>query len=437
MKQFWAGLDPNKKRWVAISGGVFVLFTVVTIFSGESKQEEKRGRQETIKHVLTDKNTREIGIDSLSADVKMVSRENSDLKKELERVKRELGETKETAGKSSDVGREISRLRQDLESLTQKNIELAKKVDSGASGGKKASPSGDTRSDVNGTPGGDAQFVEKKLDYKDPASFFREAPLPDSKGGAPATGKGDGRDATKPGIQIVSYSQKTPEVDVKEGKDDESLYLPSGSIMTGVLINGMDAPTSQGARRDPFPSTLRIQKEAILPNRFRADVRECFLIVSGYGDLSSERAYLRGETFSCVREDGGVIEARLDSYAVGEDGKAGVRGRVVSKQGQIIAKSLMAGFLGGVSEAFDVNPVPVVNTNPGSTTQYQSVFSNQMLQGAAVKGASKALDRIAQFYIDMAEGIFPVIEVDAGRQVDIIVTKGTNLQIRSTGGAKK
>lgn len=60
----------------------------------------------------------------------------------------------------------------------------------------------------------------------------------------------------------------------------------------------------------------------------------------------------------------GVIEAKLDSYAVGEDGKAGVRGRVVSKQGQIIAKSLMAGFLGGVSEAFDVNPVPVVSTNP-------------------------------------------------------------------------
>jgi conjugal transfer pilus assembly protein TraB len=56
--------------------------------------------------------------------------------------------------------------------LTQKNIELAKKVDSGASGGKKLHHQ-DARSDVNGTPGGDAQFVEKKLDYKDPASFFR------------------------------------------------------------------------------------------------------------------------------------------------------------------------------------------------------------------------------------------------------------------------
>ena len=94
----------------------------------------------------------------------------------------------------------------------------------------------------------------------------------------------------------------------------------------------------------PIPVNSADPERSHPPNRFRADVRECFLIVSGYGDLSSERAYLRGETFSCVREDGGVIEAKLDAYAVGEDGKAGVRGRVVSKQGQIIAKSMMAGF---------------------------------------------------------------------------------------------
>lgn len=432
IKRLWTELDPNKKRWVAISGGVFILFSVVTIFSSEPQKDEKRGRQETIKHVLTDKNTREIGIDSLSADVKIVSRENSDLKKELERVKQELEKTKETAGKSSDVGREMTRLRQDLDSVIQKNMELSKKVETG-----KSDSAGENQNDSNAPVGETgSQFIEKKLDHKDPESFFRDAPLPDSKGVVAEATQGDGRDATKPGIQIVSYSQKAPEVETKDAKEDDSIYLPSGSILTGVLINGMDAPTSQGARKDPFPSTIRIQKEAILPNRFRADVRECFLIVSGYGDLSSERAYLRGETFSCVRDDGGVIEARLDSYAVGEDGKAGVRGRVVSKQGQIIAKSLMAGFLSGASEAFDVNPVPVINTNPGSNTQYQSAFSDQMFQGAAVKGASKALERIAQFYIDMAEGIFPVIEVDAGRQVDIFVTKGTKLQIRSNGSSK-
>jgi len=37
----------------------------------------------------------------------------------------------------------------------------------------------------------------------------------------------------------------------------------------------------------------------------------------------------------------------------------------------------------------------------------------------------------------MAEGIFPVIEIDAGRQLDVIMTKGTKLQIRSTGESQK
>ncbi|MND27419.1 Bacterial conjugation TrbI-like protein [compost metagenome] len=438
ISQYWSEIDPKKKRWIAVSSGLFALFAVVTVFSGEPKKEAGRGRQDTIKNVLTDKNTREIGIDSLSADVKMVSRDNADIKKALERISSELAQNKQKAGQDAVVDREISRLRQDMELVAKKNEELAKIIEAGKGQGNGKDAAGDAQASGTSAPNSAAnsQFMDKKLDYKDPAAIFRDAPLPDTKGQNPG-GKGDGKAPGKTGIQIVSYTQKAPEADKSKGTDDDSLYLPSGSILTGTLINGMDAPTSQGARRDPFPSTLRIQKEAILPNRFRADVRECFLIVSGYGDLSSERAYLRGETFSCVREDGGVIEAKLDAYAVGEDGKAGVRGRVVSKQGQIIAKSMMAGFLSGVSEAFDVNPVPVISTNPGENTQYQSVWSEEMVQGAAAKGASKALDRIAQFYIDMAEGIFPVIEIDAGRQLDVIMTKGTKLQIRSAGESKK
>lgn len=42
IKRFWTQLDPNKKRWVSIAGGVFVLFAVVTMFSGEPKKEEAR-----------------------------------------------------------------------------------------------------------------------------------------------------------------------------------------------------------------------------------------------------------------------------------------------------------------------------------------------------------------------------------------------------------
>ena len=92
-----------------------------------------------------------------------------------------------------------------------------------------------------------------------------------------------------------------------------------------------------------------------------------------------------------MREDGGVIETRL-ILMPGEDGKAGIRGRLVSKQGQLVAKSMMAGFLQGLAGAFDVNPVPTIQTgNAGDTQLYQQVMSQEALQGAAIKGTGKAL----------------------------------------------
>jgi len=51
-----------------------------------------------------------------------------------------------------------------------------------------------------------------------------------------------------------------------------------------------------------MPALIRVKHQAILPNRVRADVRECFLLVSGFGDLASERAQLRGGTAEKVSE---------------------------------------------------------------------------------------------------------------------------------------
>ena len=46
-------------------------------------------------------------------------------------------------------------------------------------------------------------------------------------------------------------------------------------------------------------------------------------------------------------------------------------------------------------------------------------------------GVGRALDRLAQYYISLAEKVFPVIEVDATRQVNFIVQKGTALKLKS------
>ncbi len=223
-----------------------------------------------------------------------------------------------------------------------------------------------------------------------------------------------------------------PKQETKTAEKTQLLRLPAGSLLSGQLINGLDVPTGQGARREPYPVLIRINSSAILPNHYRTNVRECFVLASGYGDLSSERAYLRSETLSCILKRKGneeVIERQLEGYVSGEDGKAGLRGRLVSKQGQVMAKAAMAGFLSGVSEAFDIKPVPVFSVTPNKNGEIQSPFQSGLkgsdaLQSSLVKGSNKALEKLADFYLKLADQMVPVIEISAERSVDLILTRG-------------
>ncbi|MYM92715.1 TraB/VirB10 family protein [Duganella vulcania] len=233
---------------------------------------------------------------------------------------------------------------------------------------------------------------------------------------------------TQPGTQpeIANVSGRVPAKGAKK-EDKSTLSLPIGSILSGTIITGMDAPTASQSKRDPFPALLRIKHEAILPNRFRMDLKECFVIAAGYGDMASERAYLRAEAISCVTNDGEVLESPIDAYAVGEDGKTGVRGRLVSKTGAIIGRSLLAGFLGGITNTLKPAQVPSLNLSPGNTAQFQRPSGSQVLDESLIGGVSGAANEVSKYYIEMAKNIFPVIEVDAGRSVDFIVTRSARL----------
>ena len=252
-------------------------------------------------------------------------------------------------------------------------------------------------------------------------ALFQERQPPPQAAGDPGTASrrsgaaGPVQHSARPVIRILGS-------DVPDNKpvpplENQTYRLPATSILTGTLITGLDASTASQSRRDPFPVLLRLQKTAILPNRYQADVRECFVLLAGYGDLSSERAYLRGETVSCVLLDGSVIETRLQGYAAGEDGKAGVRGRLVTKQGQFIARALMIGFIEGVSDVLQKGDTVTLGLS-----QSQGEDGSNPWGSAALRGTGNALDRIAQFYIDQAYNLFPVIEIDAGRQLDIVLT---------------
>ena len=247
-------------------------------------------------------------------------------------------------------------------------------------------------------------------------------PLPGSK---PPTDKLD-RPVPAPqqdsGIASFEVSTTAPEAKQNSAPaETKTGYVPAGSFVRVALLGGLDAPTGGQAQTNPHPILMRTQANAFLPNRYRFEIKECFILASSYGDISSERAFARLENLSCVRRDGKAVDMAVKGYVVGEDGKAGMRGRLISKQGQILANALLAGIGAGIGQAFQ-NSATTQSISPlGSTS---TVNQGQQFKSGISSGVGKALDRLSQYYIDLAEKLFPVIEIDAGRTVEVVFTKG-------------
>ncbi|MDK9702562.1 MAG: hypothetical protein OEL20_05435 [Sulfuritalea sp.] len=209
-------------------------------------------------------------------------------------------------------------------------------------------------------------------------------------------------------------------------------FVPAGTIFQGVLMNGVDAPTAGQAQKNTVPVLMRIKKEAILPNRVTQDMRECFVVLSGYGVMSSERVKMRTEAISCVRADGGVIESKLDGYVVDIDGKEGIKGTLVTKQGAIIARGLVAGFLSGFGAMLTPSMGSSLSLNSGQQS-YLSPDVGAASQAGAMRGVSQAAADYSKFFLETAKEMHPVIEIPSGIEATVILVRGVSLALGGSG----
>lgn len=216
----------------------------------------------------------------------------------------------------------------------------------------------------------------------------------------------------------------------KEESDKEILFLPAGSIISGVMITGMDIPTGNSSSRDPFPAIFRIKEDALLPNNFTADVKECVIVSSAKASLSTTRAYFRAEAISCVLDNGKAVEANLTAYSVGDDGKAGIKGKLVSRNAEVALQSAYTGFLSGLSSLFGTTEVNVGDDETGVYSAFSDGQAMKNLAGsAALKGAGAALDNLSEYYIQLTEEMKPYLEVNGGLSVSFVVQRGSKINL--------
>ena len=213
----------------------------------------------------------------------------------------------------------------------------------------------------------------------------------------------------------------------------QSAYLPAGSFASAVVLSGVTAPTGAGATSNPVPMLLEITDLAALPNDFKAKIDRCFVTANATGDLSSERVWIRLDRMSCMRRDARAIDVKVRGYVTGEDGKTGVRARVVTRSGQAIANALLLGSISGFGKA--------LSSSASQSTTYATGSIGTRVENPWKAGAGQAIsdatDRLVDYYIKLADKIFPVLELDSGRTVDVVLSQGVTLGDSNTEGASQ
>lgn len=204
-----------------------------------------------------------------------------------------------------------------------------------------------------------------------------------------------------------------------------SEYVPAGSYAPGIVLTGAEAKTGTQNALAPVPVVIKITGPAVGPSdghrSTQIDLTGCRATGSAIGDLSSERVSVRLDSLSCVRGSY-VYEAQIAAYVSG-NGQQGVRGRLYSRAGPAVKNASIAAALEGLGGAISGTGSTVIGADGAGTSDILKTVPIAAAGGAAQGAASK----LADYYIDRAEEIAPVVSLYAGTEINIVFLEGADL----------
>lgn len=222
----------------------------------------------------------------------------------------------------------------------------------------------------------------------------------------------------------------------KDAARDTKTYLPAGSQLSIIAVSGINAPTGEAVGEtagggNAMPILLRVKGQATMANGFRSDLSDCVIIANAYGQLADERAYVRTKSITCIRSDGKAVEAPMKGTVIGEDGKPGWRGRLVSRDGRAISQMIKIGVL----NTFGQGSVALAGTarighrdGSGNSINIGTGTPGQVALNSATQGINDIFGRVAGIYEKYAQQSFPVVEIQPMRTGDILLQDGISLE---------
>lgn len=391
------GLSPQKKKWL-VRGVIGTVILLLAIPLYKSRDREKRIRKEDTRVVDIDKNTFE---DSILAQTQADIRE---LQKSINNFKQDYLEKLDDIAVANQ--KELERYKNSLDKAAQKAMvshqtktkeEIIKEVIKKTGGERRREGRGGI-------------FTQKAEASQVPSrTKAKKEPF---------------------GIQVSRPENIKSKNNKKVEDKKKTVYMPP-SFTEASLLSGVIAPTSKNSGDSQVPMIIRIKNLAILPNEFKQDIKGCFVIANGEGNLAQERVLTRLATLSCISKDGqSIIDQPVKGWVIDKDGRAGMRGKVVAKFGAHTARVALAGAIAGFGEVFSETAHVTYSGAYGSSRQLKDTDLDTLAQAGLGGSLVAVASDLEEFYLSLAEQTLPVIEVGPTKDITIAFQEGVELEIK-------
>ena len=213
-----------------------------------------------------------------------------------------------------------------------------------------------------------------------------------------------------------------------------SNYVPAGSYAEAVVLAGADASAGVSSQGDPRPVLLRLTSPAfgaaVGGEAASTDIEGCTVTGAAYGDLSSEKVYVRLQTLACAGETPETVIETVVSGFVAGSGQAGVRGPVVSREGALVQRAFLSGVFSGIGQGVNQAFRPQAVLAGGGTATFENTDFDAIGRAGLGAGAGTAGEQVSDYLIRRAEQYQPVIQLQAGTAVTVVFLEGAWLDGR-------
>jgi conjugal transfer pilus assembly protein TraB len=218
-------------------------------------------------------------------------------------------------------------------------------------------------------------------------------------------------------IGIEDVSIQYPESKKQDQRTSKN-YVWAGTFATGYLMTGIVGDAGTNSTKNRGTVAIKITGTGTMPNGQYSHLRNCVVLGSTYGDLSSDSDVIHLETLSCAGKKYS-FEKKVYGSVFDLDAMQDLRGIPVLKAKPILGYATVAGLIAGIGDGLSSSGQTSSVTGAGVVTTPTSVMKSGLGQGI-----SKPADKITDYLMNIANMYHPIVVAHAGRKVTILFQAG-------------